>query len=181
MGVQPYKQRDKRTKGRGHPVMFGMPEAAYFGPFPEGGGYPLRFLARAFEVLSVTDPTRVLHVCSGSMRVGVCVDIRFECKPTTVADALHLPFRDNTFKWVMADPPYSQEYAENLYGTGSSYPNPHALAQECLRVLKPGGKLGFMHHIVPKFKRPGKLLQVYTITQGPGYNVRAWTILTKLA
>ncbi len=180
MTVETFKRPDKKAKGNGHPIMFGLPEAEHFGPFPDGGGYPLRFLPRAYSILGVTDPARVLHVCSGSMRVGLRVDIRPAMHPTVVADVLALPFADNTFEWVMADPPYSREYAANLYGTGDAYPNPHSLVTECLRVLKYGGRLGFMHHIVPKFKRPGRLLHVYTITQGPGYNVRAWTVLTKV-
>lgn len=179
MSVQTHKQGDRRTAGTGHPIMFGLPEAEFFGDFPDGGGYPRGFLKRAFSILGVTDPTQVLHVCSGSMRVGVRVDVRPAMSPTVVADARYLPFRDNSFQWIMADPPYSAEYAENLYGVGASYPNPHSLVNECLRVLRFGGRLGFMHHMVPKFHRPGRVLTVYGITQGPGYNIRAWTVLTK--
>lgn len=177
-GVSPYKHADRRG-GRGHPVMFGLPEAEYFGDFPDGGGYPHGFLKRAFEILSVTDPADVLHVCSGSMKIGVRVDVRPETRPTVVADGRALPFADNAFQWVMVDPPYSREYAENLYGTGRLYPDPHTLVKECLRVLRPCGFLGFMHHMVPKFARPARLVTVYAITQGPGYNVRAWTVFTK--
>lgn len=177
--VQSFKQRDPGAKGRGHPIMFGMPESEHFGDFPEGGGYPLRFLSKAYEILGVTNPHKVLHVCSGSMKIGVRVDIRPEIKPTIVANALALPFADDTFEWIMADPPYSKDYAQNLYKTGEHYPDPHRLADECLRVLKPGGRLGFMHHIVPKFHKPGRLLRVYAITQGSGYNMRAWSVLTK--
>src|SRR5438876_1867511 len=174
MSVEPFK-RDEGKAGRGHPVMFGLPEAEFFGDFPDGGGYPIGFLKRAFDILGVTDPSKVLHVCSGSMRIGVTVDIRRSLRPIVCADVRNLPFRDNTFQWVMADPPYSRDYAENLYQTGAVYPDPHALVNECLRILKTNGQLGFMHHIVPKFKKPGKLLKVYTITQGVGYNVRAWS------
>lgn len=179
MTVAVFKQTDKSVKGKGHPVMFGMPEAEYFGDFPDGGGYPHGFLNRAWAILGVTNPFSVLHVCSGSMKIGIRVDIRPEMHPTIVADARSLPFRDETFEWVMADPPYSREYAANLYGTGESYPDPHYLVNECLRVLKFGGHLGFMHHIVPKFRKPGRLLTVYAITQGLGYNMRAWSVFTK--
>ena len=159
--------------------MFGMPEAEYFGPFPDGGGYPLSFLARAFTILGVTDPRRVLHVCSGSMKMGICVDIRKETAPTVCANGLSLPFHDSSFQWILADPPYSQEYAKNLYGTAEVYPDPHALVDECLRCVVPNGRVGFMHHIVPKFHKPGRLLKVYAITQGIGYNIRAWSVFTK--
>lgn len=179
MTVEAYKQREAKGKGKGHPVLFGLPEAEYFGDFPDGGGYPHRFLERAFTILGVTDPARVLHVCSGSMKIGIRVDIRPETNPTIVADVRALPFLADVFDWIMADPPYGREYAANLYGTADVYPDPHSLVDECLRVLKPGGRLGFMHHMVPKFHKPGRLLKVYTITQGVGYNVRAWSVFTK--
>ena len=180
MSVLPHKRKDRGDGSKGHPIMFGLPEALQYGPFPEGGGYPKGFLTKAYEILGVTDPTQVLHVCSGSMKIGIRVDIRPEVEPDIVADARHLPFPDNSFQWIMADPPYSQEYATNLYGTGDVYPNPHNLVDECLRVLAPGGMLGFMHHIVPKFHKPGKIVKVYGISQGPGYNIRAWSVFSKL-
>ena len=179
MTVQSFKQQDQRAKNAGHPIMFGLPLAEHFGPFPEGGGYPHGFLRRAYSLLGVDDPSKVLHVCSGSMRIGIRVDIRVSVCPSLVAHALHLPYRDNAFRWVMADPPYSAEYAQNLYGTGQDYPSPHALVEECLRVACVGGRVGVMHHMVPKFHKPARLLGVYGITQGPGYNIRAWTLLEK--
>jgi SAM-dependent methyltransferase len=178
--IQRRKQVDKNRKGKGHPIMFGMPEAEMYDDFPEGGGYPKRFLSKAYEIMGVTDPDQVLHVCSGSVKTGVRVDIRAEKNPTIVTDACSLPFPDDSFQWILADPPYTADHAENLYGTGSVYPSPHVLTQECLRVLKPGGFFGIMHHMVPKFKKPGKLVKVYAITQGPGYNIRAWTLFTKM-
>lgn len=175
------KQTEPKGKGKGHPILFGLPEAEMFDDFPEGGGYPKGFLHRALTIMGVDDPTKVLHVCSGSVRFGVTVDIRPEKKPTVVADGRNLPFVDGSFRWILADPPYTEDHADNLYGTKAVYPSPHILAQECMRVLTPGGYLGFMHPMVPKMKRPGKLLKVYTITQGMGYNVRAWSLFTKMA
>lgn len=175
------KQDESRGKGKGHPILFGMPEAEMYDDFPEGGGYPIGFLRRALAIMEIDDPRRVLHVCSGSVRFGVAVDIRPEKRPTVVADARSLPFADGSFRWILADPPYTEDHADNLYGTKSVYPSPHVLAQECMRVLAPSGYLGFMHHMVPKMRRPGRLLKVYTITQGMGYNVRAWSLFTKLA
>lgn len=178
-GVGRFKRRDKAAKGAGHPVLFGLPEAWTFDDFPDGGGYPIGFLERASRVMGIRDPADVLHVCSGSMRTGLTVDVRESRAPRVVADGAQLPFRADTFEWVLADPPYSEEYAANLYDTAAFYPSPHVLVMECLRVLRPGGRLGFMHHMVPKFTRPGRLLKVYGISQGPGYNIRAWTVMTK--
>lgn len=177
--IQRRKQKDKASKGKGHPIMFGMPEAEMYSDFPDGGGYPKGFLTRAMGIMGVTDPALVLHVCSGSVKVGCTVDIRPTTKPSVVANGLALPFKDCSFEYILADPPYTQDHAENLYGTGGVYPSPHSLAEECIRVLAIGGKMGFMHHMVPKVKRPGRLIKVYTITQGMGYNVRAWSVFTK--
>lgn len=175
-----YKQVEKKSSGKGHPLFMGLMPVFEFGDFPEGGGYPIGFLKYAYRVMRVTDPSKVLHVCSGSMKTGIRVDIRKETKPDYCCDVRNgLPFKDNSFRWIMADPPYSADLADKLYGTGDAYPSPHVLVDECLRVLKPGGMLGFMHHMVPKFHKPGRLLKIYAITQGIGYNIRAWCVFTK--
>ena len=63
----------KTSKGRGHPLLFGKSEAEYFDPFPDGGGYPKRFLSFAFEKLEVNDPDRVLHLCSRCLSLRLTV------------------------------------------------------------------------------------------------------------
>ena len=170
----------KSSKGEGHPLMFGKDEA-HFIPFPDGGGYPKKFLELAFSDLGVTDQNKVLHLCSGSMRSGVRVDIRPEMQPSVVADVRNLPFADASFDWVMADPPYSKEYAENLYGVGAYYPTPAEILREATRVLRVGGRIGLLHFIVPMFRKPLKLLKVRGITTGLGYNIRAFSLFEKLA
>lgn len=171
--------RNGTSKGNGHPILFGFKHAEDFGPFPDGGGYPLRFLQRAYEVLGVSNPDRVLHLCSGSMRRGVTVDIREDMKPTIVADCRNVPLADESFDWIMADPPYSVEYAKNLYGTDASYPKPGQILKEACRLLRPGGRLGFLHFQVPMSRKPLSLVAVYGITTGAGYNIRAFSVFEK--
>lgn len=170
----------KTSKGKGHPIMFGKPKPAQlYVDFPEGGGYPKGFLEWAWEEMGVTDPSRVLHLCSGSLRTGVRLDIRLSTMPSVVGDCVATPFKDRSFDWIMADPPYSEEYANNLYGCQSAYPTPYKIVMEACRLLRPGGLLGLMHFQVPYFRKPMKLLGVYGITQGIGYNIRAWSLLRK--
>jgi hypothetical protein len=171
----------KGSKGNGHPIMFGCDEALHFGPFREGGGYPKRFLRFAFATLKVTDPSKVLHLGSGSMRTGTRVDIRRCCRPTVIADVRHLPLKDETFPWIMADPPYDKTYAQNLYGTGRVYPKPGEILREAARVLSVGGRVGLLHFLVPMVRRPLRIVKVYGITTGCGYAIRAWTVLEKVA
>lgn len=113
------------SRGTGHAVMFGVPKPVqHFEDFPDGGGYPKGFLEWAFAVMGCEDPSRVLHLCSGSVLSGVRVDIRPERKPDIVADCRSVPLPDGSFDFILADPPYSEEYARNLYGTADHYPLP---------------------------------------------------------
>jgi hypothetical protein len=171
--------KGKASKGQGHPVMFGFNDVQNFGPFPEGGGYPRRFVKKAYEILGVTDPSRVLHLCSGSMKTGVRVDIRRETNPDVVCDCRKTPFPDESFDWIMADPPYTEEYAENLYGTGNHYPKPEQILREASRLLRAGGRVGILHFQVPLVRRPLRLIGVKGTTTGCGYAIRAWSVLEK--
>lgn len=174
-----------KAKGSGHPVMFGKQKPAHdFDPFPEGGGYPHRFLGWAYELMEEAngmkvDPNQVLHLCSGSMLTGIRVDIRPEKNPDIVADCRNVPLPDNSVDWIMADPPYSLEYAKNLYGTEDNYPSPGQIVKEAMRLLKPGGLLGLLHFQVPMIRKPAKIVNVYGVTTGSGYAIRAWTLIKK--
>lgn len=79
---------------------------------------------------------------------------------------------------MLLDPPYSVEYARELYGT--DYPRPSHLLAEAARVVRPGGCVGFLHFLVPK---PGSPLltieRVWGVTQGCGYRIRAFTVLRR--
>lgn len=170
----------EQSKGKGHPIMFGFNEAEHFDSFPEGGGYPKRFLQKAFELMGVTHPDEVLHLCSGSMKSGITVDIRPETNPDYVCDARDTPFEDESFDFILIDPPYSYEYARNLYGTEEHYPKPGQLMKEACRLLRPGGKVGILHFQVPMIRKPLKIRHVIGITTGLGYNIRAFTVVEKL-
>lgn len=171
----------KSSKGKGHPLMFGYSEAELFSDWPDGGGFPKGFLRFAFDDLGVTDPNQVLHLCSGSVRIGWTVDIRKSTEPKVVADVRHLPFANGAFQWAIADPPYSEEWAQNLYGTGSSYPKPLEIMKEMGRVLRPNGRCGLLHNQVPFFRKPLTLLRVRGISQGLGFALKAWSVFVKQA
>jgi SAM-dependent methyltransferase len=168
------------SPGRGHPIMYGKPRMPiHFESFPDGGGYPFGFLEWAFNIMEVTDYSRVLHVCSGSVTTGIRIDIRRSRRPSVIADALALPFRNESFDWVLCDPPYSQDYAATLYGTGERYPAPGTVIRECGRVLRPGGLCGILHFVVPLARKPMELVNVWGVTTGVGYAIRAWSLFRK--
>lgn len=163
---------------QGRASLFAFEPAIDVGPWHDGG-YPHRFLERAYQTLGVTDPSRVLHICSGGVKVGVTVDVRAEVAPRVIGDARMLPFRDATFDWAMADPPYGESYAEQLYGTGESYPRPSHILSEASRVLRPGGRVGILHFIVPKARYGLRQVGCWGVYTGPDFAIRAWTVYEK--
>ncbi len=171
----------KSSKGQGHPIMYGKPQPAIlFDPFPEGGAYPKGFLEWAFDIMGVKDPSVVLHLCSGSVRSGITVDIRPETNPSFVCDCRKVPLPDETFDFILADPPYAKDYARNLYGTETCYPKPGEILRESARLLRIGGLVGLLHFIIPVTRKPLKIRKIYGITTGNGTAIRAWTLLEKV-
>ena len=171
-----------RTRGRNKPgraTLWNHNPVADFEPEALWGAYPKRFVAWAVRELQV-QPHECLHVCSGALtETMVCgavrVDLRDAARPTVRADGRRLPFRDGSFAAVLIDPPYSVEYAANLYGT--DYPRPSHLLREAGRVVRPGGRVGFLHFLCPSNAHTGlELLRIVGVTQGLGYRIRAFTI-----
>ncbi|MEE9316537.1 MAG: hypothetical protein V3U97_05450 [bacterium] len=80
---------------------------------------------------------------------GIKLDISPESNPDIIADAHWLPFKDNSFDYVLCDPPYSNELSKKLYGTGklkwSSW------TTEAVRVCRVGGMVALYHwHMSPR-------------------------------
>ena len=165
---------------RGRASLWNATEAATFEPEALFGIYPKRFVPWALSAIQCR-AADCLHVCSGSFGPevgGVRLDIRPAARPDVVADGTALPFRDRQFAGVLLDPPWSVEYARELYGT--TYPKPSRLLAEAARVTRPGGRVGFLHYLVPK---PGSPLlsieRIWGVTQGCGYRIRAFTVLQR--
>lgn len=119
------------------------------GPLPIYGQYPRGFIASMLPWLRCARH-EILHVCSGALPrgEGIRVDIRPAARPDILADGRKLPFADGTIAGIMCDPPYCEEYAESLYGI--EYPRPQHLLTEAARVVRRGGRIVFVHYIVPQ-------------------------------
>jgi len=143
------------------------------------GRYPKGWLAHVIKRELLGPGVRrndILHVCSGTLgpEEKWTVDLRQEARPLVVAEGTALPFRDASFRAVMLDPPYSDEYARNLYRTGM--PRNSWLLREAARVIVPCGRIGILHVAVP-FSPPGcRLVTVYGISIGVGFRIRAFTL-----
>jgi hypothetical protein len=151
-------------------------------PTPVYGAFPVGFLKWAIRMLGCS-PREVLHVCSGSLTAedtggGLRVDIRAGARPDVIADARALPFADASVAAAMSDPPYSEEYARDLYGT--DYPRPSHILAELARVVRPCGRIGFLHFLVPSPPPGCAIVRVVGVTQGCGYRIRAFTVYERV-
>lgn len=163
----------------GHPVLFALEPAFELERMPEGGGYPEGFIETAGRLMGCDDLAAVVHLCSGSVRARWTFDLRPASSAAVIADVRELPVRSSSVQWVMADPPYDQEYAEAIWTTGSAYPTPTALLREAARILRPGGRVAFLHHLVPVQVAGLDRVATYGVTTGPGYRIRALSILER--
>lgn len=146
-------------------------------PAPVFGQFPVGFITKMLPWMDVgMDPRRILHLCSGSLKKGqgIRVDIRPEAKPDILADCRNLPLEDGSVAAAMADPPYTEQYARDLYDV--EYPLPAHVLREAARVVRPGGVIAFVHYLVP-MPPPGCTFErVFGLSMGFGFPMRAVTL-----
>ncbi len=160
----------------GHPAFLDVRPAFELGRMKEGGGYPVGFIQLAARLMGCEDLGAVVHLCSGSVGARLTFDIRPEVRPAAVADVRWLPLRPGSVQWIMADPPYSAEYAEALWGTGKAYPTTAVLLREARDALRPGGRLALLHQVVPVLPAGLARIGTWGVTTGPGYRIRCLTV-----
>ena len=113
------------------------------------GGFPLHFEKRLFETYR---PHRILQPFGGGSLYGLRCDINPEANPDVVCDAHSLPFRSNSFDFVLCDPPYSNDLSGRIYSTGVIKEKMYV--NEAVRVCKVDGYVGLYHSVIsPRPKR----------------------------
>jgi len=128
-----------------------------------------------------------LWLFSGSLkdRSGTTVDINPETKPDIVANCEQLPLDDESFDFVMLDPPYSELEARRLYDL--DYCNIPRVMNEAARVCEPGGLVALLHRLIPwqipvenaHKKRLCPIAIVGVCTIGGYTNIRALSVWRK--
>ena len=133
-------------------------------PRPNGtkypGSFPLHFEKRLFQIYR---PSSILQPFGGACEYGLRLDVNPSTKPMIVADAHYLPFRDDSFDFVLCDPPYSVDLSGRLYKTGEIKEKQYI--KEAVRVTKLGGYLALYHWVMPprpKNMRYDRLIVIIT-------------------
>lgn len=112
------------------------------------GCYPLYFEKHLEGILETTN---YVHLFAGSATTGFRIDMRPETKPDLLCDVHNIPLADGSFDGAMADPPYTLEFARDLYGT--EYPKWSVWTKEMVRLVRPGGRIAVMqNYIVPRLQ-----------------------------
>jgi len=122
------------------------------------GGMPLYaedwIIDLAKDILGNDSPS-ILQVFCGMNKHGFRVDLNPDVSPDLIADAHELSKHINRkFDLIIADPPYSNQEATDLYGTPKlKY---KLWTSECDKLLKDGGLLVIYHKFVVPNPNPDK-------------------------
>ena len=109
------------------------------------GGFPLHFEKKLFELYHW--PSKILQPFGGMAEYGERVDINSEVNPDFIGDAHNLYFiKDNTYDFILLDPPYSCDLSGKLYKTGNIKYSKYT--KEAVRICKPNGYIAMYHWFV---------------------------------
>ena len=154
----------------------------YYGAYL--GGFPER--ARALLGVTINDP--VLHVCGGMAKHypykggfgpnDKTLDLDPQTEPDFLQDA-RLAYPDG-FKAILADPPYSEQEAENYHVGAANYPKPNEIVRRAFDALPVGGRVGIIHYILPACPKNGKLVATAATLCGFNNRVRVYSVFEKL-
>lgn len=141
------------------------PKVKYYGAYPNG------FLERARALLGVTPEDRVLHVCGGAARQypakprgfgpnDKTLDLDESLCPDFVMNAeagIPLYHGVHGFGWpaLIADPPYTEADAEHYVPGRQAFPSANKILRNMLDVVRPGGRVGMLHYVLPQPPREG--------------------------
>jgi tRNA G10 N-methylase Trm11 len=102
-----------------------------------------------------------------------------ETHPDLIADCTRVPLPDNNFSAALCDAPYTQDDAEHY--RVKTLPSPNELLKEAVRLVKPGGRVGFLHYICPHPPKNVKFVACVGVLVGFNNRVRIYSVFEKEA
>lgn len=165
----------------------------YKGGVKRFGGYLGGFPERARALLGVTVDDPVLHVCGGLARLypyrggfgpnDKTVDLDRMTEPDFVVDVSShpIPFTPSGNLWpaILADPPYSPEDAAHYEPGSALYPKPNDLLRKCLTAVRPGGRVGMIHYILPSPPKNTRFVAAVGVLCGFNNRIRIYSVFEK--
>ena len=159
----------------------------YKGGAKRYGGYLGGFPERARALLGVTINQPVLHVCGGLARLYPYRggfgkhDKTLDLDPNVHPDFLQCAMKPlpSGFDAMLADPPYSEQDAENYYPGAHGYPNPHQLMAAMVKAVQPGQRAGMIHYTIPRCPPAAKFIACIGVGCGFGNRIRAFTVFER--
>jgi hypothetical protein len=137
---------------------------AWFLPRPKRdrykGGMPLhceKWLVDVANDILGSNDLKILNLFCGMNTYGIRIDLNKEVNPDYIADAHNFAAilkGHNLFDFILADPPYSNEEATEIYGTPKL--NYKGWTNECDKILRVGGLLCVYHKYVMPNPNPAK-------------------------
>ena len=173
--------------------ILGRPKSKYFGAYPAG------FLRRARDLISCSREDRVLHVCSGDIANYKCGpgcpgngdhwhgfgpnDITVDMDATVEFDyrldvraleSFHAIAKENPIHGVLADPPYTKQFAAHYPAGSDSFPTADVIVRNALAILPVGGRVGILSMQWPRYpKATARQIAIVGVLVGNG-NVGRW-------
>jgi hypothetical protein len=157
------------------------------------GAYPAGFLERARALMGVDYGSQILHVCSGKVHdypykryaLGTgdyTVDADVDVNPDYVRDVTKEIPGEN-WDAIIADPPYTEEdhrkYKVGQPDTWIDLPKPTELLKMMLQKVKPGGRVGILHYILPRPPKGTRFVACITVIVGFGNRPRLFSVFER--
>lgn len=165
------------------------PRVKYYGAYPNG------FLERAKVLLGVTMREAVLHVCGGHAksypnkavigRQDYTLDLDPATDPDWCRDARDpLPEYTVQNRWpaILIDPPYTAVDAEKYAPGADMFPSPNLLLKNALAAVRPGGRVGMLHYVLPQPPKVGvKFVACVGVIAGYNNRMRVYSVFERTA
>lgn len=165
------------------------PKVKYYGAYPNG------FLERARALLGVSPYDSILHVCGGRAKDYPAkprgfgpMDMTLDLDPALAPDFLQaatepLPRPGGLPGWkaLIADPPYTEADAEQYAPGRSTFPSANLILRNMLDVVRPGGRVGMLHYVLPQPPREGiKFVACIGVIVGYNNRMRCFSVFERL-